>query len=340
MLNGILIVEKEQGYTSNDVVAKLRGICRQRKAGHTGTLDPNAVGVLPVCLGNATKLCDMLTDRSKEYIAEFVLGITTDTQDIWGRVLTDSGDKWKEIPVEEIEETVSSFRGKQQQIPPMYSALKVNGKRLYELARAGVEVERKPREIEIEEIELLPSAGCAKKEAHQAVSFSALPKLRMRVVCSKGTYIRTLCQDIGERLGCGAAMSSLLRTRVGRFRLEDAHTLAEVEQFRDADRLSEILIPADRCFSEYPAFVVREEGLRFLKNGNELRANLLREADRDPLWGNGKAEQKDRWEAVSLSEASGESRCRVYGGDGLFYGIYRRAQGQKTWKPWKMFLPE
>ena len=159
MLNGILIVKKEKDFTSNDVVAKLRGICRQKKIGHTGTLDPNAEGVLPVCLGNATKLCDMLTDRSKEYVAEMTLGITSDTQDIWGRVLSDSGDKWQKIPMEEIERTILSFQGKQMQIPPMYSALKINGKRLYELARAGVEVERKPRQIEIEEIEIMPSAN-------------------------------------------------------------------------------------------------------------------------------------------------------------------------------------
>lgn len=341
MLNGILVVKKEQDYTSNDVVAKLRGICHQRKIGHTGTLDPNAEGVLPVCLGNATKLCDLFTDRSKEYVAELTLGITTDTQDIWGRVLTESGEKWREIPVKEIERTVLSFRGKQLQTPPMYSALKVNGKRLYELARAGVEVERKPREIEIEEIELLPSAGFAERKDPQAVYFSALPRLRIRVVCSKGTYIRTLCQDIGEKLGCGAMMSSLVRTRVGRFLLEDAHTLSEMEQIRDANGLSEILIPVDRCFEAYPAVTVSEEGLCFLKNGNELRANMLREAGRDPLWRDVGAEKReDRQQAADSAEAPGEQLCRVYDTNGLFYGIYRRQPGQKTWRPWKMFLPE
>lgn len=319
MLNGILIIKKERDYTSNDVVAKLRGICRQRKAGHTGTLDPNAEGVLPICLGNATKLCDLLTDRDKEYVAEMTLGITTDTQDIWGQVTMDSGGKWREIPVGEIERTIRSFRGKQLQVPPMYSALKVNGKRLYELARAGVEVERTPREIEIEEIELLPSAGSVEKEAHQAVYFSALPKLRMRVVCSKGTYIRTLCHDIGEKLGCGAAMSQLVRTRVGRFRLEEAHTLAEVEQFRDAERLSEILILVDKCFEEYPAVRVGEEGFRLLKNGNELRVNMIEDDNSAPLRG---------------------SLFRVYDKAGVFYGIYRLQPGQKTLRPWKMFLPD
>lgn len=322
MLNGILIIKKERDYTSNDVVAKMRGICRQRKIGHTGTLDPNAEGVLPVCLGNATKLCDMLTDRTKEYVAEMTLGITTDTQDIWGQVLTDSGEKWREIPADRIAETVLSFRGKQSQIPPMYSALKVNGKRLYELARAGAVVERKPREIEIEEIELLPSAGLAERNAPQAVYFSALPKLRIRVVCSKGTYIRTLCHDIGQKLGCGAVMSSLVRTRVGGFLLKEAHTLAETEQIRDAAGLESVLLPVDSCFSEYPAFSVTESGLRLLKNGNELKFSAVEKAD------------------ISLGEAADGSPFRVYDRDGLFYGVYRLQRERRVLKPWKMFLPE
>lgn len=322
MFNGILVIRKEQDYTSNDVVAKLRGICGQRKIGHTGTLDPNAEGVLPVCLGNATKLCDMLTDKSKEYIAEMTLGITTDTQDIWGNKIADSGEKWREIPVEEIEKTVLSFRGKQMQMPPMYSAIKINGKRLYELARAGVEVERKPREIEIEEIELLPPAGHAEKEADRAAYFSALPKLRVRAACSKGTYIRTLCQDIGERLGCGAAMSSLTRTRVGNFGLEDAHTLAEVEQIRDSAGLDSILIPVDRCFDAYPAVRVSETGFRFLRNGNELRYSMLETEPTD----------------VRLTNRPDGSPVRVYDEAGIFYGIYVVQSGRKILKPWKMFL--
>lgn len=323
MLNGILIIKKERDYTSNDVVAKMRGICRQKKIGHTGTLDPNAEGVLPVCLGNATKLCDMLTDRNKEYVAEMTLGITTDTQDVWGKILTDSGEKWREIPAQEIERTILSFQGKQLQIPPMYSALKVNGKRLYELARAGVEVERKPREIEIEEIELLPSAGFAEREAQQAVYLSALPKLRIRVVCSKGTYIRTLCQDIGEKLGCGAAMSALVRTRVGGFLLKEAHTLSEIEQIRDTTGLQSILIPVDRCFSEYPALTVSEAGMRFLKNGNELKFSAVRGENGD----------------IHLADAAEGSPFRVYDGEGLFYGVYLLQREKKMLKPWKMFLP-
>lgn len=323
MLNGILVVRKERGYTSADVVAKLRGICHQKKIGHTGTLDPNAVGVLPVCLGNATKLCGMLTDRSKEYIAQLTLGITTDTQDIWGQVLTDSGDKWRGIPEEKIGEAIASFRGKQQQIPPMYSALKVNGKRLYELARAGVEIERTPREIEIEEIELLPPEGCLEKTAHQAVYFSDLPRLRIRVACSKGTYIRTVCQDIGEKLGCGAAMSSLVRTKAGQFSLEDAHTLSEIERIRDREGLQSVLIPVDACFDEYPALRVTEDGMRFLKNGNELKYSELE--------GKGKN--------ICMTDMSENAPVRVYDPGGIFYGVYRLQQDRKTLKPWKMFLP-
>lgn len=324
MLNGILIVRKEQDYTSNDVVAKMRGICRQKKIGHTGTLDPNAEGVLPVCLGNATKLCDMLTDRSKEYIAELTLGIITDTQDIWGQVVTDSGEKWRELSEEEIEKTVASFRGKGQQIPPMYSALKVNGKRLYELARAGTVIERKAREIEIEEIELLPPEGCPETMAYRAACFSMLPKLRIRVVCSKGTYIRTICQDIGEKLGCGAVMSALVRTRVGNFRLEAARTLSEIEKIRDSAGLESILIPVDACFGEYPAAAVREEAARFLKNGNELRLSMA---------------EISGGEKSGFADMPDGSPIRVYDKDGIFYGVYLLQEQRRVLKPWKMFLP-
>ena len=320
MLNGILIIRKERNFTSNDVVAKLRGICRQKKIGHTGTLDPNATGVLPVCLGNATRLCDMLTDRSKEYIAEFTLGLTTDTQDIWGKVLADSGDKWRELSRETIEEAVLSFLGKQMQVPHMYSALKVNGKRLYELARAGTTIERAAREIEIEELELLPPESCPDRGESRAACFLALPKMRIRVVWSKGTYIRTLCQDIGDKLGCGAVMSSLVRTRVGSFYLEDARTLSEVEEIRDKEGIEKILLPVDHCFSAYPAVKAGEEALRFLRNGNELK--------------------------LSMTEAEGgfedmpdKTPCRIYDEEGQFYGVYVLQKGSGRLRPFKMFLP-
>ena len=213
MYHGVINVYKEAGFTSHDVVARLRGICKQKKIGHTGTLDPDAVGVLPVCLGNATRLCDMLTDRTKEYVASFRLGIVTDTQDLSGKVLE---SHTPDMDPQSVRQAVSSFVGDQLQIPPMYSALKVDGKRLYELAREGKTVERKARQITIYELELL-------KEEH--------PDYTMRVCCSKGTYIRTLCHDIGQKLGCGGVMTHLLRSRVGEFRAEDAYRLSEIQSF-------------------------------------------------------------------------------------------------------------
>ncbi len=213
MWNGILNIYKEKGYTSHDVVAKLRGIVKQKKIGHTGTLDPDAEGVLPVCLGKATRLCDMLTDQSKTYEAVLLLGKTTDTQDITGQILEER--ETGHLTEEEVCACIAGFTGEYAQLPPMYSALKVNGRKLYELARQGIEVERKKRSVTIHEILI------------QEVS---LPRVRMRVRCSKGTYIRTLCHDIGRELGCGGCMAALLRTQVGCFELKDSMKLREVEE--------------------------------------------------------------------------------------------------------------
>ena len=221
MIHGIVIIHKEKGFTSHDVVAKLRGICGQKKIGHTGTLDPEATGVLPVCLGSGTKLCDMLTDKDKEYVTELLLGVETDTQDMTGTVLARHPVS---VSQEQVREAVLSFGGSYMQVPPMYSALKINGKKLYELAREGKEVERRAREVRIEEIEILQMQ---------------LPVVRLRVVCSKGTYIRTLCADIGQKLGCGGVMESLVRTRVGKFSLEEALTLEQLQELKDQGRLAE-----------------------------------------------------------------------------------------------------
>ncbi len=212
MINGIINVYKEKGYTSFDVVAKLRGILKTKKIGHTGTLDPDAEGVLPVCLGKATKVCDLLTDKNKEYVAVMLLGKVTDTQDTTGTVLE---EHLVEVTEEQVKEAVFSFTGEYMQVPPMYSALKVNGKKLCELARAGVTVERQARPVQLYSIEII------KME---------LPRVCMRVRCSKGTYIRTLCQDIGEKLSCGACMESLLRTKVSEFCVQDALRLSEIEE--------------------------------------------------------------------------------------------------------------
>ena len=300
MIHGVINIYKERGYTSHDVVGKLRGILKQKKIGHTGTLDPDAEGVLPVCLGKATKLCDLLTDKEKTYRAVLLLGKNTDTQDISGRVLS-------EQPVTADEETVRgavmSFVGAYDQIPPMYSALKVNGQKLCDLARAGKEVERKPRRVTIREIR---------------VEQVELPRVTMEVTCSKGTYIRTLCQDIGEKLGCGGCMESLLRTRVDRFCLEEAIKLGEVEALKTEkglEGLMEKILPIDGMFAAAPKAVVLEEGMKALVNGNTLRAASVQTEQPVP---------------------DGE-RVRVYDVDGRFYALYRYEESEKQYRLEKMF---
>ena len=300
MFNGILNVYKERGYTSHDVVAKLRGICKQKKIGHTGTLDPDAEGVLPVCLGNATKLCDMLTDKSKEYEVEFLLGVTTDTQDISGKVLE---ERDVQVSEEQVRDAVLSFVGFYDQIPPMYSALKVNGKKLYELARQGKEVERKPRRVEIHEINI------------QSIK---LPYVQIRVSCSKGTYIRTLGVDIGEKLGCGAVMTKLLRTRVGTFPVEESLKLSDIERLRDEDKLYEHMVTVEEVFQELRRGTVQEQFRKFIDNGNTLHKTQLEES----------CDWQDKEE------------IRIYNNDGIFCGIYQYRQGEKLFKPVKMFPNE
>ena len=298
MINGILNVYKEAGYTSHDVVAKLRGICRQKKIGHTGTLDPEAVGVLPVCLGSGTKLCDMLTDKSKEYEAVLLLGQVTDTQDVTGTVLEEH-----EVTADEEQavEAIRSFVGAYEQIPPMYSALKVNGKRLYELARAGKEVERKGRRVEIHSIEIL------------SVS---LPEITFRVACSKGTYIRTLCHDIGQKLGCGGTMKSLKRTRVGIFTIDGALKLSQLEELAAQGRLEEKVIPVEAMFTELPVLTVKDAFVRLIENGNAFYPGQAEESVRTP---DGR-------------------QVRVYDRKGRFYGIYAFSEEKERYQPVKMFL--
>lgn len=297
-MNGVINVYKEKGYTSHDVVAKLRGILKQKKIGHTGTLDPEAEGVLPVCLGSATKLCDMLTDKRKEYIAELLLGVTTDTQDMTGKLLSEVK---VDITCEEAEQAIMSFLGEYEQLPPMYSACKVNGKRLYELAREGKEVERKPRKVTIYELELLSVK---------------LPEIKIRVLCSKGTYIRTLCHDIGVKLGCGAAMKSLLRTQVERFSLEGAKKLSEIEALAKADRVSDIVVSVEEMFSQLPAITVKEPYEKAVQNGNPL---FLRQITGKTGWVDGE-------------------QVRVYDSAKRFYGIYAFQVMKGSFKPVKMFL--
>lgn len=296
-MNGIINVYKEAGYTSFDVVAKMRGILKTRKIGHTGTLDPAATGVLPVCVGNATKASEFLADHDKEYVAQLLLGVTTDTLDTTGQVLSrrpvDCGE-------EEVRDAIFSFLGVSEQIPPMYSAVKVNGKRLYELARAGKEVERTPRSIEITELEILSMN---------------LPVVCFRVVCSKGTYIRSLCQDIGEKLQCGGCMQSLERTRVGTFDKSTAVTLDELERHRDAGTLSDIVLGVDQIFTQYPAVTLKTDFSQIADNGNKLRTKML-------------------MEPFPFSDGM---HLRLYGEDGRFYGVYVYLGDEDLLKPRKFF---
>lgn len=300
MINGMINVYKEAGFTSHDVVAKLRGILKQKKIGHTGTLDPDAVGVLPVCLGNGTRLCDMLADKSKEYVAVMHLGVVTDTQDMSGSVLRQTEVFCGE---EELRQTILSFVGSYAQIPPMYSALKVNGKKLYELARQGKEIERAPRPVTIQEIEILSAA---------------MPLVKIRVVCSKGTYIRTLCHDIGEKLGCGAAMETLVRTRVGQFTLKEAVTLSEIETMVHEGDIMQKIIPVDSVFRTLPKVVVKKEFRKRIDNGNSLYFGQIEIKE-------GKLEKTDK------------EQCRVYNDDDIFCGIYGYHEGENQLKPVKMF---
>ena len=307
MINGVINIYKIKGFTSHDVVAKLRGIMRQKKIGHTGTLDPDATGVLPVCLGSATKLCDMLTDKEKEYIAKVQLGVSTDTQDMTGTVIST-----KEVTVneKEVESAIQSFVGVYEQIPPMYSALKVNGKKLYELAREGKEVERKARPVTIYEIEILEMN---------------LPNLSIRVKCSKGTYIRTLCHDLGEMLGCGAAMAALERTKSGQFSLETALTLEELEEklTKAGEHREEIIqslvIPVDKMFFELPKLRLLPQWERLVQNGNSF-------------------EEKNLRKEFIKNDRVDKSQYRVYLGEEIFTGIYEFRKQERKFYPVKMFL--
>nr|WP_081678763.1 tRNA pseudouridine(55) synthase TruB [Blautia wexlerae] len=294
-MDGVIVIRKEKGFTSHDVVAKLRGILHMKKIGHTGTLDPDAEGVLPVALGKATRLVDMITDKEKTYEAVMRLGVVTDTQDMSGTVLSQTTEL--SVTEEELCTVVSSFVGDYMQVPPMYSALKINGKKLYELAREGKTVERKPRPVHFYEIEILD------------ISF---PLVRFRVTCSKGTYIRTLCHDIGEKLGCGAAMESLLRTKVGRFTLDDAITLAQTEEAVQKGTIESKILGIEEILAEYPRVCCTKEGDRLLANGNPLVQALV------------DAQAKKGW-------------IRMCSSEGSFAGVYQWDEKRNRYFPVKMF---
>ena len=259
---GVLIINKHQGVTSHKIVQLIRKLYNTRRVGHTGTLDPMATGVLPVLIGRAVKASDFLTAEDKEYSAEMTLGLETDTEDITGTVLAESD----EIPSpDEVIRVCQSFLGETEQIPPMYSALKIGGQKLVDIAREGGMVERAPRKIRIENIE------CEK----------ITPKVyRLRVSCSKGTYIRTLCADIGKKLGCGAVMSSLERTRSASFTLEASHTIEELENLSQEERAA-LVIPTESLFADLPAVNINDFYTKLIKGGTELYQKKLRTSFED-----------------------------------------------------------
>ena len=258
MLNGIICINKPEDFTSFDVVKKLRGITRVKKIGHAGTLDPMATGVLPVFLGVATKACDILPNNDKRYTAHFRLGLETDTEDVWGQV---TKEYQKKVTKEEILRVLPSFTGEISQIPPMYSAIQINGKRLYDLARQGIEVERKPRKITVYAISLLSFD----EESQSGV---------LDISCSKGTYIRTIISDIGKNLGCGGIMTALNRTEASGFTLADCMTFEDVEKAVADNTLTPL--PVEKAFSPYPEIHLSEIQTRMFSNGVTLDLKRIR----------------------------------------------------------------
>ncbi len=307
-MDGIINIYKERGFTSHDVVAKLRGILHMKKIGHTGTLDPEAEGVLPVCLGSATRLCDMLTDKIKEYRAVVCFGIATDTEDMTGEIIEKAPVTAGEA---ELVACLSKFLGEQEQIPPMYSAIKVEGKKLYELAREGRVIERKGRPIVVYDIIL------------HSVELDAdghLFEAELTIVCGKGTYIRSLCRDIGKALGTCACMKSLLRTRSGSCFLKDSLRLSEVEKLRDDGTLEAYIVSVEEVFAECREFRMKPEWDKLLLNGNPVM------------------EQDCEITVTEAKEGSEfpESWYRACDSNGRFLGLYEKT-GRK-FVPVKMFL--
>ncbi len=302
MINGIINVYKEQGFTSFDVVAKLRGILKQKKIGHTGTLDPMAEGVLMVCLGKATKLVDMLTEGDKEYRTTMKLGISTDTEDITGKILEE-----KELPDDiskaEIIDTINSFIGDYDQIPPMYSAIKKDGKKLYEYARQGIEIERTPRPVTIFSIDNISVD---------------LPYISFDVHCSKGTYIRSLCRDIGDKLKVGATMTALTRSHVHGHHIDDSLKLNQIEKLFSEGELDKYILPVDALVSGYDKYLIKDKYSKFLFNGNKLYPNQLFSENTDK-----KFKDKDI--------------IRIYYKD-EFLALYEYSESDNILIPYKMFL--
>ena len=302
-MNGIINVYKEPEYTSFDVVAILRGILKQKKIGHTGTLDPMAEGVLPVCLGSATKLCELLTDHDKEYEAVMRLGVTYDTLDIWGEKLTENKIMSTES---EVVSAIKSFEGGYNQTPPMYSAKKVDGKKLYDLAREGKTIERKSVFVNIYNIDIL------------SIDF---PRVKIKVSCGKGTYIRSLIDDIGRLLGCGAAMESLVRTKVNEFTIDNALTLKQIEELTKKNEIEDYIKAVDLVFSNDRRVDINSRLCKLVENGNKL---IKCDFENMTITPSGDFREKEK--------------LRIYDSDGIFRAVYEYNAAKGELKPYKMFL--
>lgn len=297
-MDGILNVNKPPGMTSYSVVALVKRLSGERRVGHAGTLDPDATGVLPICLGQATRIIEFLFDNTKVYRAQIQLGVTTDTYDASGRVtrLADASA----ISRESVESALATFKGVIPQKPPMYSAVKHHGKPLYELARAGISVERKTRQAKIISLEL--------------ISWQP-PEVTLEVECGKGTYIRSLAHDLGEVLGCGASLKNLIRLRCGPFAIKDALSLSELEDAFKEDNWQEFLYPPDFVLMNYPALCVSDDNACTLRHGVPLALPEKNEAE---------------------AHVTG-NLCRVYTGDGCFLGLVRFNPEKGQWQPEKIF---
>lgn len=286
-MTGIICINKSSGTTSFGVCAKVRGITGEKKCGHTGTLDPMATGVLPVMLGGATRFLDFLPESDKRYRASFILGKTTDTLDITGRVTAEYNVNAGAV---EVKAALAAFRGKIMQVPPMYSAVSVNGERLYDLARKGIEVERPAREVEIKLLKLI--------SAENGV-------YTIDVLCTKGTYIRTLIDDVGKMLGCGAVMTSLIRTEAMGFTIDDCISTEQLQQRKDSGAgFDDILIPADKALDFYDRITVSPAQSSRFKNGGALAADRI----------------KYNMKAAQL--------YRVYSPEGVFLGLGEAAENE------------
>lgn len=308
-MNGILNVDKPQGKTSYSIVALLKRLSGERRVGHAGTLDPLATGVLPVCLGQGTRVVEFLAESTKTYRAQIELGVSTDTYDAEGRIIEQNDPSGVTRAL--LESALGSFRGSIWQVPPMYSAVKYRGKPLYKLARSGVEVERTGRQAEIHHLELLDWR---------------MPVATVEVECGKGTYIRSLAHDLGQVLGCGATLKSLVRTKYGPFTIEDAVTIAELENAFHHGYWQSFIQPIDTVLLHYAAIVVDEQTGRSIRNGNPLAIDAMNAGEQ--VLG-----------CVEDTAASGKAvkRCRVYTSDGCLLAVLRYEPEEKQWHPEKVF---